>query len=91
VQLGRQPVLLGEPLPRRPALGILEKEGPSRILIRSPGLMVRDRLGLSSLTSTFPPSTASAAWDLVLKKRAAQSHLSRRAGDSGSMGVRCEM
>src|SRR5262245_62072912 len=48
------------------------------MLRRSPGLMVRAALTRSPLTCTWPPSTASAASDRVLKKRAAHSHLSIR-------------
>src|SRR5450432_355454 len=44
----------------------------------SPSWTSRARLPRSPLTSTFPPSTAWAAAERVLKKRAAHNHLSRR-------------
>ena len=44
----------------------------------SPERTMRDGLAASSFTSTLPPSHAAAASVRLLKKRAAQSHLSSR-------------
>src|ERR1700752_5375983 len=46
----------------------------------SPARRIRLGLARSRLISTLPPLTASAASERVLKKRAAQSHLSSRIG-----------
>src|SRR5436190_12511326 len=54
------------------------------MITTSPAWTRRDRLARSPLTSTLPPSTACAAADLVLKKRAAHSHLSSRTRAAGA-------
>src|SRR2546430_12098866 len=46
----------------------------------SPGASGLARLARAPFRSTLPPSIAAAAWARVLKKRAAQSQVSRRTG-----------
>src|SRR5687767_7858068 len=54
------------------------------MLRRSPGRMTRLGFGRPPLSATLPPATASAASERVLKKRAAQSHLSILISDFAS-------
>ena len=63
-------------VPETPRSTTVWEKGGRRIVRRSPTATTRDRLARSPPRSTFPPSTASAASDRVLKKRAAHSHLS---------------
>ena len=54
----------------------------SVILSRSPARTTLDGLATWSLTSTLPPLQAAAASVRLLKKRAAQSHLSMRTSST---------
>ena len=73
--------------PRRSATSFTRSchsSGPCRRRISSPACTDFARFARSPLTSTLPPSMASAANARVLKNRAAQSHLSRRMGAAGA-------
>ena len=63
-------------VPETPRTTAVWENGGRRIVMTSRTATTRDRLARSPPRSTFPPSTASAASDRVLKKRAAHSHLS---------------